>query len=201
MLRIGLTGGIGSGKSTVSALLGRLGAAIVDTDQIAHELTGPGGLAIEPIRRAFGADAIDGTGALHRATMRERVFSDPDAKRRLEAILHPLIRAEAAARAARSHGTAPYLVFVVPLLVESGSWAAEVARILVVDVPLPTQIARVAASRGLSEDQVERIAAQQATRAQRLAAADDVLFNDATADALARRVERLHRLYLRLAGR
>ncbi len=198
MLRIGLTGGIGSGKSTVAGLLERLGAAIIDTDEIAHALTRPGGAAIEPIRSAFGAEAIRVDGALDRAKMRALVFADLDAKRRLEAILHPLIRAEATARGQRQAQRAPYLVYVVPLLVESGSWTSQIDRVLVVDVPRQVQIERVAASRPLREKEIERIAAQQAGRVERLSAADDVLFNDLPLQALPPRVQRLHEFYLQL---
>ncbi len=128
---IGLTGGIGSGKSTVAAAFARHGAVIVDTDVIAHELTAPGGAALDQVRRAFGHDYILPTGALDRARMRERVFREPDAKRRLEAILHPLIRAEADRRVLAARG--PYVLLVVPLLVESGALRERYQRVLVVD--------------------------------------------------------------------
>ncbi len=177
MLRIGLTGGIGSGKSTVAALLAGHGAAIVDTDAIARYLTLPGGAGIAPIAEAFGADAIAPDGALDRAWMRERVFADPLAKRRLEAILHPLIGAEADRQAAASSAV-PAIVFDVPLLVESGHWRSRVDRVLVVDCREQTQRQRVVARSGWLAEQVDAVIAQQSSRAFRRAAADAVIFND-----------------------
>jgi dephospho-CoA kinase len=177
MLRIGLTGGIGSGKSTVAGLLASHGAQIVDTDAIARRLTLPGGAAIEAIRGAFGDAAIDTTGALDRERMRALAFSDPQARRRLEQILHPLIGTETERDAAAS--PAPVKVFDVPLLVESGRWRALVDRVLVVDCTESTQLARVVQRSGWSEDTVRAVIAQQATRAARLACADAVIHNDA----------------------
>jgi dephospho-CoA kinase len=197
--RIGLTGGIGSGKSVVADLLAAQGATIVDTDVIAHQLTQPGGLAIEPIRRTFGDAFIDASGALDRRRMRHLVFSDPVERKRLESILHPLIRQHADERAANA-AAAPYVVFAVPLLVESGNWRARVDRVLVVDCPVPDQVRRVVATRGLPPSQVNAIVAQQAARAQRLAAADDVLVNAGTVAQLAPRVARLHSHYCSIAG-
>jgi dephospho-CoA kinase len=176
VLRIGLTGGIGSGKSTVAARLVALGAALVDTDRLAREATLAGGVAIEPIRAAFGPASIGADGALDRAWMRERAFADSDARRRLEAILHPTIGAAADAQAAAATGVA--IVFDVPLLVESGRWRRRVDRVWVVDCEEATQVARVVARSGWTEDAVRRVVAQQATRAQRRAAADAVLHND-----------------------
>lgn len=197
---VGLTGGIGSGKSLVADLLGQRGATIVDTDLIAHQLTASGGAAIDPIRARFGAAMIDTRGALDRARMRQHVFADDAARHALEAILHPMIRQSADARA-RAASDARYVVMVVPLLVESGDWAQRVDRVLVVDCPIDVQIARVAGTRGLTPAQVAAIVARQATRAQRLAAADDVLFNGAAStDGLAARVERLHQHYCALAA-
>jgi dephospho-CoA kinase len=175
-LRLGLTGGIGSGKSTVATLLAELGAAIVDTDLIARELTIPGGAAIPAIAAAFGAAAIDATGALDRARMREIVFAEPAARQRLEAILHPMIGAETARRAAEA--TSAVVVFDVPLLVESGRWPALVDRVWVVDCSEETQRARVMARSGWSEGAVRAVIAQQATRAARRAAADVVIHNE-----------------------
>jgi dephospho-CoA kinase len=183
---VGLTGGIGSGKSLVAGLLAQHGAAVIDTDAVAHRLTGPGGGAIEPIRAAFGANAIDATGALDRARMRALVFSEPAAKRRLEQILHPLIRGEAEREAQRVSDATPYLVFAVPLLIESGGWAERVDRVLVVDCPVV---------------QVESIIAQQAPRAQRLAAAHDLVVNAGSVAQIAQRAARLHALYCRMAER
>ncbi len=190
--RIGLTGGIGSGKSTVAGLLGQLGAAVVDTDAIARELTLPGGAAIAPIRQAFGSDFIDTTGALDRVRMRALVFSDPLAKRRLEGILHPLIGMEAQARA-ESAGTAAR-VFDVPLLAESRHWRARVDKVLVVDCGEQTQIDRVVSRSGWTADAVRSVMSQQATRAARRACADAVIFNDGLSlDALGQRVATLAR--------
>ena len=177
-LRIGLTGGIGSGKSTVAGLLRARGAHIVDTDAIAHRLTAPGGRAIAAIAAAFGPESIDAQGAMDRARMRERVFADPAERQRLEAILHPLIAEDTEAEAAAAPPGAP-VVFDVPLLVESGRrWRERVDRILVVDCTPATQIARVVARNGWAPAAVERVIAQQAGREQRRAVADAVILND-----------------------
>ena len=195
MLRIGLTGGIGSGKSTVAALLAGHGAVLIDTDAIARALTLLGGEAIAPIAQAFGDAAIAADGALDRAWMRERVFADPAAKRRLEAILHPLIGAECDRRAA-ANAAAPALVFDVPLLVESGRWRARVDRVLVVDCREATQRERVMARSGWPPAQVDAVIAQQASRLLRRAAADAVLFNDGLSrEALAAEVGALWSLW------
>ena len=175
-LRIGLTGGIGSGKSTVSALLAARGATVVDTDAIARQLTLAGGAAIEPIRTSFGNEFIDGSGALARARMRELAFSDRDAKRRLEAILHPLIGLETERLASASQ--APAVVFDVPLLVESSRWRARVDKVLVVDCAEATQLARVVARSAWAPEAVQAVIAQQASRSARRACADSVIFND-----------------------
>lgn len=197
---IGLTGGIGSGKSLVADLLGARGAAIIDTDLIAHQLTAPGGAAMAAIREAFGEEVVTAEGALDRAAMREKVFSDAEARRRLEAILHPMIghQTELAAQAAVD---APYRVFVVPLLVESGRWTERVDRVLVVDCPEALQLERVMQRNRLSAAQVEAIMAAQASRAQRLAAADDVIVNDGTLSQVEAAVARLHGVYLDLAAK
>jgi dephospho-CoA kinase len=198
---VGLTGGIGSGKSAVADLLAGLGAAIVDTDAIAHALTGRRGEAIAAIARDFGDSYIGADGALNRPRMRELVFRDPAAKARLEAILHPRIRRAAAAQAAAALERAPYVVFVVPLLVEGGGWRDRIDRLLVIDCPRSTQLARVCARNRLEATLVRTIIAQQASRAQRLAAADDVLVNDGTLAQLAPRAQRLHRRYCECARR
>ncbi len=198
-LSIGLTGGIGSGKSLVADLFAARGAAIVDTDLIAHALTAPGGAAMPAIRDAFGAAFLTADGALNRAAMRERVFSDPEAKRQLEGILHPLIGAQTEQAAESAQG--PYLVFVVPLLVESRRWKERVDRVLVVDCPESLQVERVMRRNALSTAQVESILAAQATRAQRLAAADDVIVNDGERAAVEAAVERLDAGYRLLAAK
>lgn len=195
---VGLTGGIGSGKTTVANLFAERGAAVIDTDLIAHQLTAPQGKAIDAIARQFGLDFIATTGALDRAKMRELVFADPDAKARLEAILHPMIRDTCLQEAEKAVGD--YLMFVVPLLVESPSWRGQVKRVLVVDCPQQTQILRVMDRNGLSEEQVRAIMAAQASREQRLAAADDVVVNAGEPDALAPQVDHLHALYCSLAA-
>ncbi|MBB5392666.1 MULTISPECIES: dephospho-CoA kinase [unclassified Herbaspirillum] len=194
---VGLTGGIGSGKTTVANLFGELGAALVDTDAIAHQLTAPGGLAIAGIRDRFGADFIDGSGAMDRARMRSHVFGNPGERHALEAILHPLIRSETA-RAAEA-ATGDYLIFVVPLLVESGTWVGRTSRILVVDCEEQVQIARVMQRNGLQRDEVEAIMAAQASRQARLAVADDVIENNGDTAGLLPRVRQLHASYLELA--
>lgn len=195
---VGLTGGIGSGKSTVADMFAARGAAIIDTDVIAHQLTAPGGIAMPAIHAEFGAPFIAADGALDRARMRAYVFEEPGARARLEAILHPLIRSETERAAAAAEGA--YLMFVVPLLVESGNWRSRVDRILVVDVPEDEQVRRVIMRSALPESQVRAIMAAQAARAARLAAADDVIDNAGDALALVPQVERLHALYLQQAG-
>lgn len=197
-LVIGLTGGIGSGKSAAAECFGARGAALVDTDQIAHQLTAPGGAAMAALREAFGAGVIGPDGALNRPAMRALAFEEPAARRRLEAILHPLIRLESErlCRAAQ----APYVVLVVPLLVESGTYRQRVRRLCVVDCPEEVQVARVMQRSGLEESQVRAIMAVQASRAARLAAADDVIDNSASLAALQAQVGVLHRAYLALAA-
>lgn len=179
-LYIGLTGGIGSGKSTVSGLLVAQGAALVDTDAIARALTAPGGAAMPAISEAFGAQMVGLDGALDRDRMRALAFAEPSAKQRLEAILHPLIgdQARQAADAAASSG-ARAVVFDVPLLAESAHWRARVDRILVVDCTPGTQIQRVMTRSGWPQETVQRVIAQQATRERRRALADAVIFNEA----------------------
>lgn len=177
-MRIGLTGGIGSGKSTVAAALVELGGALlVDTDAISRALTAPGGGAMAAIEARFGRPFVASDGALDRAAMRDLAFRDPAAKQALESILHPMIGAETARQAALA-APGQRVVFDVPLLVESGRWRRLVDRVLVVDCDESTQIARVMARSGLSEGAVRAILAQQATRAQRRAAADAVIHND-----------------------
>lgn len=177
--RIGLTGGIGSGKSTVAGFLARRGAAIIDADAISRNLTAPGGRAMADIAHTFGAEMLSPDGAMDRQAMRERIFRDPQAKRQLERIIHPLvsqITAEQAQAAVQSGHRV--LVFDVPLLVESGErWRKQVDRVIVVDCDTETQTQRVMARSSLSAEEIKRIVAQQATRAQRLACADLVVVN------------------------
>jgi dephospho-CoA kinase len=175
-MRVGLTGGIGSGKSTVAGFLREAGAAIVDTDAISRGLTLPGGAAMPAIAQQFGADFVTAGGALDRDRMRALAFSDAAAKRRLEAILHPLITAEALAQA--DTATAPLIVFDVPLLVESGRWRSRVARVLVVDCAAETQLQRVLRRPGWTRERVEGALAAQTTREARRSTADAVLLND-----------------------
>ena len=196
---VGLTGGIGSGKSAVADLFAGHGVLVVDTDAIAHTLTAPGGAGMPAIRAEFGDAVAGANGALDRAAMRAIVFADPTARKRLEAILHPLIRSESENRLAAGADASTYSILMVPLLVESGNYRKRVDRIAVVDCSEETQIARVMRRNGLSREEVERILAAQATRAERLAAADDIIENDGALDQLAPAIERLHRQYLALA--
>jgi len=191
---VGLTGGIGSGKSAAAAEFERLGATVVDTDEIAHELTQAGGKAIAELERLFGSQVLGDSGAMDRAKMRERVFADPAAKQALERLLHPMIREESERRISRATG--PYVVHVVPLLVESPDYRRRVDRLLVIDTPEELQVERVRARSRLSEVEIRAIIASQATRAERLAAADDVIENRGTIDALRRQVAAYHRKYL-----
>lgn len=192
MYKVGLTGGIGSGKSKVADMLASWGAAVIDSDVIAHELTAPGGDAIEPIRRAFGPDVIAENGALDRQAMRELAFESPEARRRLEAILHPMIGAVTRARARVAQGC--YVVFVVPLLVESGRWRDALDRICVVDCDPETQVARVQSRSGLTREAIARIMSAQASREVRNAAAHDLVHNGlgTSLEDLERQVRALH---------
>ena len=194
---VGLTGGIGSGKSEVSGLFGKLGAAVVDTDEISHALTAPAGAAIAAIRERFGPGFIAADGGLERAQMRNLVFSDPSARGKLEAILHPLIRERT--RAAVSGASAPYVVVVVPLLFETGAFLDLVGRVLVVDCEEDEQVRRVAARSGIAAGEIRRIMAAQLPRAERLKRADDVLDNSGNLEKLRDEVARLHDKYLGMA--
>ncbi|HEY6512349.1 MAG TPA: dephospho-CoA kinase [Burkholderiaceae bacterium] len=176
MRHVGLTGGIGSGKSTVAACWVALGATLVDTDAIARSLTEAGGAAMPAVRTEFGEPLVDGRGGLDRQRMRELVFTDPSAKRRLEAILHPLIGTEAMAQAARSPHRV--IVFDVPLMAESSHWRSRCDRIVVVDCSEQTQVGRVMRRAGWQEQQVRRVIAQQAPRPLRRAIADAIIHND-----------------------
>jgi len=178
-LRLGLTGGIGSGKSTVATLLAQMGAALIDADAIARSVTAPDGAAIAPIRAHFGASFITPEGALDRQQMRELAFADAGARAQLESIIHPLVGQETWQQAALAEDAGhACLVFDVPLLVESGHWRARVDQVLVVDCTEQTQISRVTARDGLSQAAVAAILATQAPRSKRLRAADAVIFND-----------------------
>lgn len=189
-LHIGLTGGIGSGKSTVAARLVACGAVLVDTDAISRALTATGGAALPAIATAFGPQAIGSDGALDRDHMRQQVFADPAARQRLEAILHPMIGAETQRQAALAAGRS--IVFDVPLLTESAHWRARVHKVLVVDCGEATQVARVMRRSGWTQAMVERVVAQQATRAARRAIADAVIFNEGlTLEQLDTQVRRL----------
>jgi dephospho-CoA kinase len=194
---IGLTGGIGSGKTTVANLFAARGVALVDTDLIAHALTGPGGAAMPAIAKAFGDSVLAPDGRLDRAAMRALVFADPDARARLEAILHPMIRAQAATELEQAQGL--YAMLVVPLMVESGAWLERLDRLLVVDCPTEVQIDRVMKRSALSREQVLAIMATQASREVRLQAADDTIDNRDTPDALPDQVDALHAVYSALA--
>lgn len=196
---VGLTGGIGSGKSLVAELFAQRGAAVIDTDLISHQLTAANGLAIASIQKVFGPDFLTPGGAMDRARMRASVFTDAAARRRLESILHPLILSECQRAARTSIGD--YLLFVVPLLVESNQWRSRVERILVIDCDPAQQMQRVMRRNSFSAAQVQAIIATQVSRASRLAAADDVIVNDGEPEALHQPVERLHALYLTLSKR
>lgn len=196
---VGLSGGIGSGKSAAADAFVRLGAALVDTDAIAHELTGPQGAAMPAIAQAFGAQQIAADGSLDRGAMRALVFSRPEARRELEAILHPMIRRESERRILAASG-APYVILAVPLLIEAGDYRSRCDRICIIDCPETTQIERVKQRSGLDEAQIRAIMQAQASRDARLAAADDVLDNGGSLVALQQQVEALHRRYLAAAA-
>ncbi|HQS81789.1 MAG TPA: dephospho-CoA kinase [Thiobacillus sp.] len=198
MFAVGLTGGIGSGKSTVADCFAALGVPVIDTDVIARELTAPGGAALEAIRAAFGATVMQADGMLDRAVLRRRVFADSAARHQLEAILHPRIRQGVALKLATL--TAPYALIVIPLLVETGDYRDVLNRVLVVDCPEAVQIARVMARSGLAHGEIKAILAAQAGRAERLAVADDIIVNTVSLEALRAEVAALHQRYLALAA-
>lgn len=193
-VRIGLTGGIGSGKSTVAAEFSQLGATVIDTDAIARRLTASGGAAMPALRLSFGTAIATADGALDRDAMRQLVFSNPGAKQRLEAILHPLISDQAQREAASASDQS--VVFDVPLLAESGHWRGRVDRVLVIDCQTATQIERVTQRPGWTPDAAQRVIASQASRSHRRAIADAVIFNDGIdRHALASLVQTLWRLW------
>lgn len=194
MFAVGLTGGIGSGKSTVADLFAELGAAVVDTDAIAHQLTAPGGAALGEIHAQFGDAVMQADGSLDRAALRRRIFADTAARHDLEAILHPRIRQQV--EQALATLATPYALIVIPLLVETGGYREMLNRVLVVDCPEDMRIARVMLRSGLTRDEVSAILAAQAGRAERLAVADDVIVNTDSLEALRTQVAALHRRYL-----
>lgn len=196
MLLIGLTGGIGSGKSTVCQLFAQLGAPIIDTDTIAHTLVEPGQPALGQLEATFGREIIDQQGHLDRAALRERVFSDATARQRLESILHPLIRSEMQHELEMLR--ASYVIIAIPLLLEKG-WQNEVDRILVVDADESLQLERTVKRDGMSADAVKRIMQTQVSRQQRIDAADDIIHNNGEREALKAQVLSLHQRYLQLA--
>lgn len=196
MLRIGLTGGIGSGKSAVAERFAARGVPVIDTDVMAREVVAAGEPALDEITRTFGADLLDGAGRLDRRRLRERVFADDAARRRLEAILHPRIRAAVARRLATLD--APYCLIVVPLLIETGF--GPIDRVLVVDVDEARQLERTSHRDRVSPEAVRRIMQAQASRDERRARADDVITNNGGLDDLDAQVETLHRRYLALAS-
>ena len=195
-LSIGLTGGIGSGKSTVAERFGRLGASIVDADEISRALTSAEGAAMPALRAAFGSGLVAGDGALDRRAMRELAFTDPGARARLEAILHPLVRAESDRAKAAAPG--PYVMMVVPLLFETGG-QARVDRTLVVDAPEDAQVDRVERRSALAPGEVRKVMAAQWPRWRRLQMADDVVCNGGSEGALDAQCERLHARYAAMA--
>ena len=195
---VGLTGGIGSGKTTVAELFASLGAGLVDTDEISRRLTAPAQPAITEIARKFGPQFVAEDGSLDRVRMRNLVFADPSARKDLEAILHPLIRQESTRQFQAS--TSPYVVVVVPLLIETGAYRGMMGRILVVDCEPETQIRRVMERSGLSRGEVLSIIASQVSRQQRLSEADDVIRNDRDFETLQAQVNPLHVRYLGLAA-
>lgn len=198
MLSVGLTGGIGCGKSTVAQAFAALGVPVIDADLIARELVRPGTPALAAIVRSFGANILTASGELDRRALRERVFRDPQARARLEALLHPRVRKAIEAR--RREIDAPYCLIVVPLLIEAGMTDL-VDRVLVVDCDQDQQLARVSARDGVDPTQVQAIMRTQVDRRTRLAAADDVIDNRGALAELEERVRALHRRYLDLAAR
>jgi dephospho-CoA kinase len=191
--RIGLTGGIGCGKSTAALLFKEFGVSVVDADALSRALTAPGGLAIDEIRRAFGPEAIGPDGAMNREKMRALVFSVPAAKTQLESIMHPMIRQQTDQAMAEAKGS--YVLLDFPLLLESGNWKERVHQVVVVDCPVQTQVDRVIQRSQLAESQIRAIISQQVSREFRLANADHILNNAGAASALKPQVAALHKLF------
>ncbi len=198
MLAIGLTGGIGCGKSAAAEIFAQFGAAVIDTDQIARQLTETGRPALLAIGEQFGADYLLPDGSLDRPRLRRRVFADTDAKKKLEHILHPLIKEEVRKRLADVQ--APYVVIVVPLLLETGNYGDLTQRVLVVDCSEAQQVARVMARSNLTAEEVRAIMAAQINRAERLRRADDLCKNHGDLSALQNQVLQLHQKYQQLAA-
>lgn len=198
MFTVGLTGGIGSGKTTVADLFAAHGVPVIDTDVIARNLTSPGGEALQDIHATFGDAVMQADGSLDRAALRRHVFADPHARLALEAILHPRIRR--VVEQARGQLNAPYVLIVIPLLVEAGGYRDLIDRVLVIDCPEELQIARVRARSGLTHDEAIAILAAQANRSQRLAVADDIIDNIVSTKHLRDQVSTLHQRYLALAN-
>lgn len=198
MLTIGVTGGLGVGKTTVSRIFAQLGVPVIDTDEISRELTAVGGAALPALRKSFGGEVFTQDGRLDRPALRGRILADDDARQRLEDILHPLIRAEAARRLADVQ--APYVLVVVPLLVETGAYDKLLDRVLVVDCSEATQLQRALARGGWSEAEIRAMLAKQASRLDRLARADDVLDTDCDLSELSARVSAMDEKYRRLSA-
>ena len=202
--RVGLTGGIGSGKSTVASLFKDCGVLVIDSDVISHQMTQSGGIAITAIRTTFGDDYIDASGALDRVLMRQLIFSDHAAKLKLEAILHPLIRAQILAQVdnANINSTlaSPYLLLVIPLLFETLNYHELVQSTLVVDCAETTQVARTMQRSGLDEQIVRTMMASQMTRIERLRLADEIIQNDGNLDTLRQQIATLHQHYLAISS-
>lgn len=194
MYVVGLTGGIGSGKSEAARLFTELGAAVVDTDVIAHRLTAPGQPAVQRIAELLGADVLAADGSLNRASLRRKVFADPASRKALEGLLHPLIR-QAVVQELAQPSSSPYAVVVVPLLFETGAYADAIARSLVIDCDEALQVSRAMARSRLSEAEVRTIMAAQCPRTRRLQLADDVVQNNGSLQQLAEQVRQLHEKY------
>lgn len=199
MLKIGLTGGIGSGKTSISDIFSELGVPVIDTDVVARQLTARDGAALPGIRALWGESVMRPDGELDRDALRRRIFTAPEERRRLEAILHPLIRRQVVAALAELD--APYVVVVIPLLLETGNYRELLDRVLVVDCPESLQLERVRARSGLSTEEVSAIISAQADRASRIATADDVIANDADSASLRDQVLSLDAKYREIAGR
>lgn len=196
---VGLTGGIGAGKTLASNAFASLGVPVIDTDLISHALTAPNGLAIDAIHQKFGDELFNDAGQLDRAKMRELVFKDAQKRQELEAIMHPLI-AQVAMASIAQHSDAPYVILAVPLLAESPAWLSRCDRVLLIDCEVETQIERVMARSGLSREQTQAIIMSQASREARKAIANEVIVNESTPEHVTQQVTRLHDFYLRMAS-